>query len=310
MNDPIETVITLAPGQLRALSERQDGPSVRHAVASLGVLSAGLLLAYVPGSPAPALGVVGAGLMTGAMFPPFHEALHGTVFRSRRANNVFAAITGFFQVAGPTAYRAFHLQHHRASHSPDDPEISPALALLTDWATNPVTGLTLFSGVPILFGKLIALITTVLLPTSVLKGPSPYLVDAEVGRMRLEAVIVLSLHALAAWALGWTWPLLFVIGHLGMGPFLACEHTGLPMAGSVVMRTRSMAAPALVRWFAWNMNLHAEHHGWPSVPWWQLPALSESLGDRLPHRTTYPAVWAEAARAWMGRRDQAPAGSR
>ena len=39
---------------------------------------------------------------------------------------------------------------------------------------------------------------------------------------------------------------------------------------------------ALVRFFAWNMPYHVEHHLHPSVPFHALPKLHERLKDQLP----------------------------
>jgi fatty acid desaturase len=307
MDEPIERTIQLAPGELKALCERRDAQSLRHAAGSLGLLAASLLALFLPASPVPQpLAVLAAGLMTGAMFPPFHESLHRSVFRSRVANDVLAAITGFFQVASPTGYRAFHHHHHRHTHSPDDPEISGAPDLLAYWPSNPGLGLIAVSGQLILIGKLGMLLGQPFLPNAMYARAAPWLPERDRARVRVEAAVILTLHGLILTACAragaaWVWPTLFVIGHAGMGPFLACEHTGLPMEGPVLARTRSLRTHPVIAWFAWNMNLHAEHHGWPAVPWWQLPALSRTLGDRVPHRMGYRDALADGVAHWFRR---------
>jgi fatty acid desaturase len=37
--------------------------------------------------------------------------------------------------------------------------------------------------------------------------------------------------------------------------------------------TRTTFTTGLVRFLAWNMPYHAEHHAWPSVPFHKLPDL-------------------------------------
>jgi fatty acid desaturase len=59
--------------------------------------------------------------------------------------------------------------------------------------------------------------------------------------------------------------------HVFQTLWIACEHTGLPLSGTILARTRSVATNPLVRWTVWNMNYHAEHHAWPSIPWHRLP---------------------------------------
>jgi fatty acid desaturase len=54
--------------------------------------------------------------------------------------------------------------------------------------------------------------------------------------------------------------------HMFLAWYITCEHRGLPQAGTVLERTRSLETPGWVRWLIWNMPYHAEHHGWPAVP--------------------------------------------
>ena len=37
--------------------------------------------------------------------------------------------------------------------------------------------------------------------------------------------------------------------------------------------SRTTTTNAIVRWLAWNMPYHAEHHAYPTVPFYRLPAL-------------------------------------
>ena len=59
------------------------------------------------------------------------------------------------------------------------------------------------------------------------------------------------------------------------------EHRGLATEGSILARTRTLKVPGAVRWLVWNMSYHAEHHGWPAVPWHTLPQLHELVKPHL-----------------------------
>ena len=45
--------------------------------------------------------------------------------------------------------------------------------------------------------------------------------------------------------------------------------------------SRTTRSNALVRWLAWNMPYHTEHHLYPSVPFHALPRLHALVSERL-----------------------------
>ena len=72
--------------------------------------------------------------------------------------------------------------------------------------------------------------------------------------------------------------------HMFQAVWLTAEHKGLPLAGTILARTRTMRPSSIVRWWLWNMNYHAKHHAWPAVPWHALPSLHERIADHLDHQ--------------------------
>src|SRR3546814_3944939 len=54
--------------------------------------------------------------------------------------------------------------------------------------------------------------------------------------------------------------------------YLLSEHWGCPSVKDYWSNTRSTISLAPVRWLAWNMPNHAEHHANPAVPFHALPA--------------------------------------
>jgi len=51
----------------------------------------------------------------------------------------------------------------------------------------------------------------------------------------------------------------------------------------MLANTRTLLTLAPVRWLAWNMPFHAEHHSFPAVPFHALPRLHQLMRDRLRH---------------------------
>jgi len=72
-----------------------------------------------------------------------------------------------------------------------------------------------------------------------------------------------------------------LLSHMFQAIWVTTEHTGLPNDGSILARTRTMQTWPFFSWWLWNMNFHAEHHAWPAVPWYRLPALHQEVDEHL-----------------------------
>ena len=53
--------------------------------------------------------------------------------------------------------------------------------------------------------------------------------------------------------------------------------------------TRTTYTGIVMKWFAWNMPYHVEHHAYPSIPFHALPKLNEIVDDRIAFRGR--AIW-------------------
>lgn len=293
MDEVISQRDVLAPGRLRALSTRRDGPGIVRAAVHGGLLVAGILLASNEALPVVlrALALVGAGLLWGLLFGPFHETMHRTAFRSAALNEVVYVLTAVPQLFTPTGYRAFHFAHHRATHDPArDPEIAPAPWFLGAWPRSAWVHLLLLTGLHLLVLKIAMLLGMAFGPRPLFEAQMAWLPVSARRRTVWEARGVLLVWGMVGWAAwsGATWAivlwLLQVLGHTVFAPLQMAEHHGLPPDGDVTGRTRSIRTIAPLRWFFWNMPYHAEHHGWPSVPFHALPALHAEVAPHLPHR--------------------------
>ena len=75
------------------------------------------------------------------------------------------------------------------------------------------------------------------------------------------------------------------------------QHIGL--ADNVTdhrLNTRTVYINPISRWVYWNMNYHIEHHMFPMVPYYALPALHALIKDDLPPPS--PSIWHAYKEVW------------
>jgi fatty acid desaturase len=63
-----------------------------------------------------------------------------------------------------------------------------------------------------------------------------------------------------------------LLGQPALRAYLMAEHTGCALGPDMLANSRTTTTNLLVRFLAWNMPFHAEHHGWPALPFHALPA--------------------------------------
>ncbi|MBZ5714976.1 fatty acid desaturase [Nannocystis pusilla] len=292
MDAEFSAAAVLTADERRELYARRDGPGLRRFAAQLALLvAAAAAVVALADAEAPVFWPVFAAysVLLASMFAPMHEAGHGTAFASRRLNRLVLRVAAGLSLMPPTGFVAFHFEHHRNTHEVGDPEIPGGNLELAKWPGNPIAALVVLSGLPLLVAKLAALVNL-----AVPRGPRwfarwlPFLSGAHRPATIREARAILA-GLLAVAALAWLWlPALAWLlagcagAHAVLGPYLAAEHTGMPTGGDVLARTRSIRSNAAVRWLFWNMPYHAEHHGWPAVPFHAVPALHRRVAPHLP----------------------------
>ena len=77
----------------------------------------------------------------------------------------------------------------------------------------------------------------------------------------------------------WVMPML--LGQPFLRLYLLAEHGGCPKVRDMLANTRTTKTTALVRFLAWNMPYHTEHHVYPAVPFHRLPEAHDLLKDKL-----------------------------
>ncbi len=281
---PVRTrAIPRAPRQLvgraalRALKRRRDVPGLLHLAGHTGLLVlTAAALAATRGGPwlLPALALHGVILVF--LFAPLHEAIHETAFRSRALNRLTATLCGLVLVLPPLWFRAYHFDHHLYTQDPSrDPELKAAKPASVAAYLGHVSGLPYWAD---------RLVTVARYAAGRPPG-EPFAQPPRRSQLIAEArrfVIVYLLFAVAAVAGGWWDEALLLGGALVLGQpalrlFLLAEHTGCAIGRDMLTNSRTTRTNRLVRWLAWNMPYHVEHHAYPWVPYHALPAVHAAL---------------------------------
>lgn len=94
--------------------------------------------------------------------------------------------------------------------------------------------------------------------------------------------ILLAGSILLQWtALLWVWIVPALIGQPFLRAYLLAEHTRCPHVANMLENTRTTFTTAIVRFVAWNMPYHAEHHSYPAVPFHRLPQFHAIIARHL-----------------------------
>jgi fatty acid desaturase len=285
---------TLAPEVKADLTRASDRAGLLHLAGHAGAIlfTGGLIAAEVPfwGLLLPLQGV-----LIVFLFTLEHEATHRTPFASTRLNETAGQLCGLLLLLPFTWFRYFHLAHHRWTNLPGlDPELDgPRPDTRRAWALH-------VSGLP--YWRALAGVTWRLARG---RERAPNLPDAARPRMQREARAMLCLYALAALSLVWTpvllwvWILPALIGQPVLRLYLLAEHGDCPMVSDMFRNTRTTFTTAAVRFLAWNMPYHVEHHVYPAVPFHRLPDLHRQMRAHL--KVTAPGYLA-FTRAHLARR--------
>lgn len=223
-----------------------------------------------------------------------HEAAHGALARNLKLNDVL----GHWFCAVPigaslTAYRPYHLAHHRFAQQPEDPDLilsAPfpvSAASLRRKMIRDLTGQTFFK-------------QRVLLPLAVLRARSGRADEAHddyavVTGQSVLAFLVWNAALLALLSLLGVWWAFFALWLLPMATWFPlvtrlrniAEHACVEGSAEDAFRAaRTTRASWWERAFIapYWVNFHAEHHLFMHVPCWNLPRLHRAIRQTEPGR--------------------------
>jgi Na+-transporting NADH:ubiquinone oxidoreductase subunit F len=235
--------------------------------------------------------IVYGALYGGASDARWHEFGHGTATRSERFNNAVYYVASFFSLRGPTYWRWSHFRHHSDTIIVGlDPEIQvprpPTIRRFLLNYTNLVNApRTLAKFVRHASGRVDAA-TRSFVPAGEIRKVV-WEARASVGILAgVVAVCVLTRSIVPLLLVG----LPSIYGAWLMVFFGATQHLGLHE--DVLdhrLNTRTVYINPIFRFLYLNMNYHVEHHLFPAVPYYRLPALHAEIRDVLPEPS--PSMW-------------------
>ncbi len=266
----------IPPEDKARLTERSNTKGLWHLALYVSALFLTSLWIVV-GWPFWGIALMTQGILLVFLFTLCHECTHQTPFRSVWMNEVVGWFTGFILFMPFLWFRYFHLAHHRHTNDPEkDPELaSPRPETWKDYAVH-------VSGLPFWVSMI-----RVTIRNATGSQSGDYLPKSALPRMVREARIMVGLYALLLATLLvspmviWLWLLPVVIGQPFLRLYLLAEHGRCPQVSNMLENSRTTFTNRFVRFLAWNMPYHIEHHSFPNVPFHALPALHMHMRDDL-----------------------------
>jgi fatty acid desaturase len=269
--------VAALPAELRErMTARSDAAGLWHLTGHLGLilLVGALIAAGVPGWWAflPVQGV-----LIVFLFTLEHEATHKTPFASLAVNEWAGRLAGFLLVLPFEWFRYFHLAHHRWTNiDGKDPELlgeKPETWRAWVWHV---------SGLPYWWSE-------VRLMVALVRGRAEgeYLPEGAKGRIVTEArwmalgYLCVALSLLWSPLALWVWIVPVLLGQPFLRLYLLAEHGDCPRVANMFQNTRTTFTNRIVRFLAWNMPYHVEHHVWPAVPFHRLPEVHGLMKEEL-----------------------------
>ncbi len=241
---------------------------------------------------------------------PHHELCHGTVFKTKRFNEIFLRIFSTLGLQNFHIYKMSHSYHHRFTlHRIADKEVvlpkTPSLRflyLLQLFTFNITGGFESRGLFPTMRG---------LFRVAADRMEQPYNewgaeLYAEFPEERLKAVhwarYLIAVHlsfALFAVLIGYPILILIVSLHPFIGNWLryfvgAPMHCGLRSDVSDFRKcVRTITLDPISEFLYWHMNWHLEHHMFAAVPCYNLKKLYEAVAEDMPKPRTLISSWQE-----------------
>jgi len=266
---------------LKALMKRDDAQAIRDTLLWYGaILAAGVLAWFSLGTwwAIPAFLLYGT-LYCGPADSRWHEAGHGTAFKTRWMSDVLYQLASFQVLRRPTVWRWSHTRHHTDTLvTGRDPEIAAPVPV--DIAGTLMNFFAIKSGPRELWRVLqnAAGRFSDEEKSFVPESEWPKVIREARVWVAIYAVVIGSCVVLHSWL-----PLLYIGLPSFYGAWLynffgLTQHAGLPE--NVLdhrLNCRTVKMNPLFRFLYWNMNYHVEHHMYPMVPFHALPQLHEAM---------------------------------
>ncbi|WP_156385506.1 fatty acid desaturase family protein [Ramlibacter sp. Leaf400] len=292
----------LGPGELAPLTRLSTARSLLSIAQTFGLIALAMALAVATWPSAwmvPAIVVIG--IAQHGLFILAHEAAHYRLFAHRKANDLAGRFIGMVGGVSMCTYRVTHRLHHNNLYTEEDPDTAihggypRGKAYLLDKLGRDLLALNAWKTYAYFFGAP-AINADTNREIRPLDDTSPQLRAAA----RADRLWVAGFHLAApavAFVLGggqglllylvlWLLPLVTVLQPI-LRLRAICEHgatTDLssPLTAARTNRTVGSFGNWIARivLFPHHVNYHVEHHLYPAVPHYHLPALHRLLVDK------------------------------
>lgn len=272
--------------RMRELLERRDGPAIRDTLVWFGLIGGSAVAGYLLWGtwwaviPFLAYGVLYASTSDSR----WHEAGHGTAFKTDWMNDALYEIASFMVLRESTRWRWSHARHHTDTIIVGrDAEIA---------VTRPPNWFQLLL-------RLLGVNTTMRFFQGVLlhctgrltEEEKTFIPESDYGRVFYRARIYLAIY-LCVIALAIYTRSILPLMYIGLPAFYGSwlqfiyghtQHAGL--AENVLdhrLNTRTIYFNTVNRFLYWEMNYHVEHHMFPMVPYHNLGKLHQLVKADMP----------------------------
>jgi fatty acid desaturase len=275
----------LSPQRVRELSALRPARAVCDTIGLwAGIIAAWCLVALFPAWWSVAIAIAVIATRYYGLLIVGHDGIHRRLFRSPRWNDWFADLFVFGPIAAITRINnQNHLGHHRHLTTPDDPDLHQFTCMnkynwhrLISYLIGASSLSRALSNVFLGRSK-----TNRSAKTGLQPPPAPYTLRDVLLIIIWQIVLIGGLSWLVAW---WAYPLLWLVPlYLAFmaDNFRAFAEHSHPRSDAWANKhrlityisnpvERLLIAPL-------NMNYHAAHHLWPSIPYYNLPSADREI---------------------------------
>lgn len=281
--DPVEPAVAKAM-RTSAMNQNLYVPNAWRSVCwAIAIPTAWAVLtvaATLVGHPVFWLGVWGAqSVLLLSVVAGLHDGVHRLLFRSSTANHVGSQVCGMALLVPYGIYRAYHLQHHSSTHAEGDSEPLEQFSSLWQYLVIAPLNIVLF----ILLLWVDGLRTVVGRPPAYVRTAAQHRVALVSLALTAAAVAgAVAATVAAPWLMFSAWWIPYLSGTVLIGMLLLPEHYLCRVGpASAFETTRTTTSNAVIRFFFWGTNFHAEHHLASNVPSYRLAVLHDEFSHEI-----------------------------
>jgi fatty acid desaturase len=284
--------VRLDPKVIKSLRRRKNRPGLVFLLQwGLGLALTGQLVWLAMGTEWVWLAMlVHGGMLTLPAYALSHETAHGTAYRTRWLNEAVLWLSSLMYMEEPLHRRYTHTNHHTYTwHQNLDSQMPFDLPMTFRVWLLEITGISMLR---FHITRLVQIACAQYSP--MIRKVVP---QDELPRLTRNARIFILLYGAITMAIlfGHVWLLWFLViprllGAPVMQSFTILQHAEAAVNSPFILETtRSFRTNWLGQSLYMNMNYHVEHHLYPNVPFFALPALGREIAAQLPEPD--PGFW-------------------